>query len=92
MRCVQCIKTLLWGNETQLLDNFSKFSPYGGTLRGGGQNFRQVEDRVKNLKEKLFRNEHDKTNIKMGGRSLRDNFWLYGSPLQDKKYYTVSYI
>ena len=30
----------------------------------GGKNFRQGEDRVKNFKEKLFWNQHDKTNTK----------------------------
>ena len=37
---------------------------------------------VKNLKEKLFRNQHDKTNTKMGGICFMDNFWLYGSLLE----------
>ena len=48
---------------------FLKFSPLG-------------EQGVRNLKEKLFRNQHDKTNTKFGGRSLMDKFGLYGSPLQ----------
>ena len=50
-------------------------------LGGGGQNFRQVEDGLTNQKENLFWNWHDKTNTKMGGRSLMNKFWLYGSPL-----------
>ena len=33
-------------------------------------------------KEKLFWNQHDKTNTKIGGRCLMDKFGLYGSPLQ----------
>ena len=39
------------------------------------------EDGIKNNKEKLFWNQHDKTNTKMGGRSVIDSFGLYGSPL-----------
>ena len=36
---------------------------------------------VDNLKEKLFRNQHDKTYTKMGGSSLLTNFGFIGSPL-----------
>ena len=51
------------------------------TIRGG-KHFRPGEDEVKNLKEKLCWNQHDKTNKEMGGRSLTDKFGLYDSPLQ----------
>ena len=67
-------KRFFWAIKHSFWTIFQNFHHKGFR---GGKNFRQGEDRVKNLKEKLFWNQHDKTNTKMGGRSLID----YGSPL-----------
>ena len=49
----------------------------------GGLNFKATPKHGRKLKkEKLFQNQHDKTNTKMGGRSLLTNFGFIGRPLR----------
>ena len=71
-------KTFFWAIKINNLTIFQIFHQKGGLFTVCGNPFINV---VKNLKEKTFRNEHNKTNTKWVVEVCWPNLCLIGSPL-----------